>query len=79
LANIQAWVHENAIQEGLATTQAPDWNAIIDFIERLVPLIIQLIDLFGSNTSPMADFQYAHSPRSESRTLCDWTWIGLAA
>lgn len=79
LANIQAWVHENAIQEGLASAQAPDWSAIIDFIERLIPLIIKLIDLFGSNSSPSFDFQYAINSRSpEVRTQCDWTWIGLA-
>jgi hypothetical protein len=79
LANIQAWVHENAIQEGLASAQAPDWNAIIDFIERLIPLIIKLIDLFGSNSSASFDFQYAINSRSpEVRTQCDWTWIGLA-
>ena len=80
LANIQAWVHENAIQEGLATAQAPDWGAIIDFIERLIPLIMQLIDLFGSNVNPHSDFQYAMiAPQTESRALCDWSWTGLAA
>jgi hypothetical protein len=47
LANIEAWAHEYAIQDGLATAQAPDWNAIIEFIEKLIPLIIQLIDLFS--------------------------------
>lgn len=80
LANIQAWVHENAIQEGLATTQAPDWDAIIDFIERLIPLIMQLIDLFSSNVNPHSDFQYAMAqPQTESRVRCDWSWTGLAA
>jgi len=78
LANIQAWVHENAIQEGLASAQAPDWNAIIDFIERLIPLIIQLIDLFGSNTQAhLNEAQYAlRNPVIESQTACDWS--GLA-
>lgn len=47
LANIQAWVHENAIQEGMATTQSPDWDALLEFLEKLIPLIIQLIDLFS--------------------------------
>ena len=80
LANIQAWMHENAIQEGLATAQAPDWGAIIDFIERLIPLIIQLIDLFASNVNPPSDYQYTMlAPQTESRVLCDWTWTGLAS
>ena len=76
LANIQAWVHENAIQEGLATTQAPDWNAIIEFIERLIPLIIQLIDLFGSNAQ-INDAQYVRLeiPQAE----LPGTWVSALA
>ena len=45
--NLEAAVHEAAIEEGIATTQAPDWDAIIGFIEKLIPLIIQLLDLFS--------------------------------
>jgi hypothetical protein len=47
LANIQAFLHENAVQEGLATPAAIDWDNLIDFIERIIPLILQLIDLFS--------------------------------
>ncbi len=81
LANLEASVHEAAIEEGIATVQAPDWGAIIDFIERLIPLIIKLIDLFSYDVSGLNTMQYANvSPRldhSDSRLLCDWT--GLAS
>ena len=77
LANIQAWVHENAIQEGLATTQAPDWSAIISFIKELIPLIIQLIDLFSFNTTSHIEAQYALRNNLEPQIFCDWS--GLAA
>lgn len=44
---IQAVIHETATEEGLATTTAIDWDSLIGFIERLIPLIIQLIGMFG--------------------------------
>ena len=47
LDKMQAAIHEAAIEEGLATAQAIDWNSLIDFIEKLIPIIIKLIDLFG--------------------------------
>lgn len=47
LERMQAAVHEAAIEEGLATTQAIDWDQLIVFIEKLIPIIIKLIELFG--------------------------------
>ncbi len=47
LDKMQQAVHEAAIEEGLATAQAIDWNGLISFIEKLIPIIIQLIDLFS--------------------------------
>lgn len=47
LDKMQAAVHEAAIEEGLATAQAIDWDSLISFIEKLIPIIIKLIDLFG--------------------------------
>lgn len=47
LEQIQGAVHEQAIAEGLATAQAIDWDALLAFIEKLIPIIIQLIDLFS--------------------------------
>lgn len=47
LDKMQAAVHEAAIEEGLATAQAIDWDSLLDFIEKLIPIIIQLIDLFS--------------------------------
>jgi len=47
LEKMQAAVHEAAIEEGLATTQAIDWDSLISFIEKLIPIIIKLIDLFS--------------------------------
>lgn len=44
---IMAAVHDAAIDEGLATTQAIDWEGLAGFIERILPLILQLIQLFG--------------------------------
>jgi len=78
LANLEASIHEAAIEEGLATTQAPDWNSIIEFIQKLIPLIIQLIDLFGSNTDAarLNEVQYALLQQRFDPSLeypqCDW-------
>lgn len=47
LDKMQQAVHEAAIEEGLATAQAIDWSSLISFIEKLIPIIIQLIDLFS--------------------------------
>lgn len=47
LDKMQQAVHEAAIEEGLATTQAINWDGLISFIEKLIPIIIQLIDLFS--------------------------------
>lgn len=47
LDKMQQAVHEAAIEDGLATAQAIDWNSLIEFIERLIPIIIKLIDLFS--------------------------------
>lgn len=40
-------VHETAIEEGLATTQAIDWDKLGDFLVKIVPLIIQIIGAFA--------------------------------
>lgn len=57
LEKMQAAVHEAAIEEGLATTQAIDWDSLITFIEKLIPIIIKLIELFGQVTlQPEAQF-----------------------
>ncbi len=50
LEKMQAAVHEAAIAEGLATAQEIDWTGLVAFIEKLIPIIIKLIDLFGSVT-----------------------------
>lgn len=47
LERMQSAVREAAIEEGLATTQAIDWDQLIEFIEKLIPIIIKLIDLFS--------------------------------
>lgn len=54
---LMASVHEAAIEEGLASTQAIDWNAIADFLERILPIIIKLIEMFGY--IPNGSWQYA--------------------
>jgi len=58
LDKMQAAVHEAAIEEGLATAQAIDWDQLIGFIEKLIPIIIQLIDLFSySQVHPSHSFE----------------------
>lgn len=77
LANIQAWVHQNAIQEGLATAASPDWEAIIAFIKELIPLIVQLIDLF-SQVQPHLEAQYVlRNPSMDLQTVCDWSYLAV--
>lgn len=77
LANLEASVHEAAIEEGIATVQAPDWGAIIDFIERLIPLIIKLIDLFSFNDSGLNEVQYVSAESYEGYLRWDSNF-GLA-
>lgn len=44
---VMAAVHDAAIDEGLATATAIDWDGLASFIERILPIILQLIQLFG--------------------------------
>ena len=44
---IEAALHETAIENGLASAQAIDWDKLADFIERMIPIILKLIDLFS--------------------------------
>lgn len=65
LERMQAAVHEAAIEEGLATTQAIDWDQLIQFIEKLIPIIIKLIELFGQaqmEATPMYASSYVLAP-----------------
>lgn len=63
---MMAAIHDAAIDEGLATTQAIDWDGLIGFIERLMPIILQLIELFGSLESMLDKVQYIVSLSPES-------------
>jgi hypothetical protein len=56
LAEIQEAVRESAVQEGLVSGAAIDWDGLISFIERLLPIIIKLIDLLGYNMTDVKDF-----------------------
>ena len=40
-------VHEAAIEDGMASVGAIDWDKLLNFIEKLIPLIVKLIDLFS--------------------------------
>lgn len=46
LAELQSSVHEYAIEEGVASATAIDWDKLIGVIEKLIPIIIQLIGMF---------------------------------
>jgi hypothetical protein len=54
---MMAAIQDAAVDEGLATTQAIDWDGLIGFIERIMPIILQLIQLFGSVDSMMENVQ----------------------
>ena len=51
LNRIQEATHDAAVAEGLATVTAIDWDGLISFIERLLPIILKLIELFGKTVS----------------------------
>jgi hypothetical protein len=43
-------VHEEALIDGCCSTEdlaAVDWDALLAFIEKLIPLILQIISLFS--------------------------------
>jgi hypothetical protein len=46
IEQLQAAVHEAAIEEGMASVDAVDWDALIAFIEKLIPIILKLLPLF---------------------------------
>lgn len=46
--SMMAAVHDMAVDQGLATTQAIDWDGLAGFLERILPIILKLIELFGS-------------------------------
>lgn len=46
-SKIEAALQETAVENGLAGTQAIDWNQLADFIERMIPIILKLIELFS--------------------------------
>lgn len=46
LERLKADVHELAVEDGIATVQAIDWDKLLGFIEKLIPIIIQLIGAF---------------------------------
>jgi len=47
LEELKNAVHELAIEDGLATVQAIDWDKFLAFLEKLIPMIITLIGLIG--------------------------------
>lgn len=40
-------IHEAAIADGMATTQAINWDGLAAFLERIMPIILQIIQLIG--------------------------------
>ena len=43
LEKLKGDVHELAIEDGYATIQAIDWDKLLSFIEKLLPIILKLI------------------------------------
>ena len=64
---LEAALHETAIENGLASNQAIDWDKLAAFIERMIPIILKLIDLFSWNNSPQPqlDLQYTYHPHPD--------------
>jgi hypothetical protein len=51
LQELRDALQDAAVEEGLATATAINWEGIADFIERLLPIILKLIELFGYNAA----------------------------
>ena len=43
LERLKGDLHEFAIEDGMATVQAIDWDKLLSFIEKLLPIILKLI------------------------------------
>lgn len=43
LERLKGDIHELAIEDGMATIQAIDWDNLLSFIEKLLPIILKLI------------------------------------
>jgi hypothetical protein len=43
LERLKGDIHELAIEDGMATIQAIDWDKLLSFIEKLLPIILKLI------------------------------------
>lgn len=43
LERLKGDIHELAIEDGMATIQAIDWDMLLSFIEKLLPIILKLI------------------------------------
>ena len=47
LERMKVAAHELAVEDGMATAASVDWDKLIGFLEKLIPLIVQIIGLFG--------------------------------
>ena len=47
LERMMGAVHEAAIEDGVASVNAVNWDQLLAFIEKLIPLIVKLISLFS--------------------------------
>lgn len=80
LREIEEATKAYAVESGEAQINAIDWDKLLAFLERIIPI---LIELFGANAPHnLNDMQYAQVAQRvdhalDSRLLCDWT--GLAS
>lgn len=43
LERLKGDIHELAVEDGMATIQAIDWDKLLSFIEKLLPIILKLL------------------------------------
>jgi hypothetical protein len=77
LAELQESIQETAVQQGLASATAIDWDGLIAFIEKLLPIILKLIDLFGYNPGDIQGLVFNDS--GVTVTMTDGFVLVLAA
>lgn len=75
---IKSAMVDAALETLAASSQAIDIDKWIEIIEKLIPLILKLIDLLGASTHGLNEVQYAFKSLCiDPVTVCDWS--GLAA
>lgn len=65
-AKMEAAMAEQAVESGVATAGAIDWDSLLAFIKEMIPIIMQLIQLFSDNLQINPDHPYVSKPIPEA-------------